>query len=48
MQVMETIKLLSGIGNLITNKMIYISGETMEFTQVNLSKRSDCKVCGGQ
>lgn len=46
-QVMETIKLLAGVGNLLTNKMLYISGETMEFIQVNISKRSDCKVCGG-
>lgn len=47
MQVMETIKLLAGIGDLLTNKMIYVSGETMEFTHVNLSRRSDCRVCGG-
>lgn len=47
MQVMETIKLIAGVGGLLTNKMVYISGEIMEFTQVNLIKRSDCEVCGG-
>ena len=46
-QVMETIKLLAGIVGLLTNKMLYVSGETMEFTHVNISKRSDCRVCGG-
>ncbi len=46
MQVMETIKLLAGVGDLLTNKMLYISGETMEFTHVNVTKRSDCRVCG--
>ena len=47
LQVMETIKLLTGIGNLLTNKMLYFRGETMEFSLVNLSRRPDCKVCGG-
>jgi molybdopterin-synthase adenylyltransferase len=47
LQVMETIKLLAGIGNLLTNKMLYVSGETMEFIQVNLTRRPDCRVCGG-
>lgn len=47
MQVMETIKLLAGMAELLTNKMLYVSGETMELTHVNLIKRSDCRTCGG-
>ncbi len=47
LQVMEAIKLLTGIGNLLTNKMLYFRGEVMEFNLVNLTPRPDCKVCGG-
>lgn len=47
LQVMETIKLLANIAGLLTNKMLYVSGETMEFIHVNITKRSDCRVCGG-
>ncbi len=46
LQAMEAIKLLAGLGDLLTNKMLYISGETMDFTFVNLAKRPDCPVCG--
>ena len=47
LQVTEVIKLLAGLGNLLTNKMLYINGERMEFAIANLTKRSECKVCGG-
>lgn len=47
LQVMEAIKLFADIGGLLTNKMLYVSGDTMEFLQVDISKRPDCRVCGG-
>lgn len=47
LQVMEAIKLFASLGGLLTNKMLYISGETMEFTQINITRRPDCRVCGG-
>jgi molybdopterin/thiamine biosynthesis adenylyltransferase len=47
LQVMETIKLLANIAGLLTDKMLYVSGETMEFTHINISKRPDCRICGG-
>lgn len=47
LQAMEAIKLLTGIGDLLTNKMLYFRGATMEFSLVNLTRRPDCKVCGG-
>ena len=46
LQVMETIKLLTGIGNLLTGRMLYVAGETMEFTLVNINRRPNCGVCG--
>jgi len=47
LQVTEAIKLLAGFGNLLTNKMLYIDGERMEFTIADLAKRPECRVCGG-
>jgi len=47
LQVTEAIKLLAGFGNLLTNRMLYINGEGMEFTIADLTKRPECKVCGG-
>ncbi len=47
LQVTEVIKYLVGFGELLTGKMLYTNGETMEFALVNLTKNPDCKVCGG-
>lgn len=46
LQVTETIKLLARFGNLLTGKMLYVNGERMEFTFVEFTRRSECKVCG--
>ena len=46
LQVTEAIKLLAGFGSLLTGKMLYFSGDTMEFTFRNLVKNQNCKVCG--
>jgi molybdopterin/thiamine biosynthesis adenylyltransferase len=45
LQVTEAIKLLVGFGSLLTGKMLYFNGETMDFTFCNLVKNQDCKVC---
>lgn len=47
LQVMETIKLIAGFGNLLAGKMLYVDAEKMEFNVVDLMKQPDCKVCGG-
>jgi molybdopterin-synthase adenylyltransferase len=46
-QVLEAIKLLSGIGTLLTDRMLFIDGGNMEFMMIDLQKRPECKVCGG-
>jgi molybdopterin/thiamine biosynthesis adenylyltransferase len=46
LQVTEAIKLLAGFGSLLTGKMLYFNGETMDFTFRNLVKNQNCKVCG--
>jgi adenylyltransferase/sulfurtransferase len=46
LQVTEAIKLLAGFGSLLTGKMLYFNGDTMDFTFRNLVKNQNCKVCG--
>jgi len=46
LQVTEAIKLLAGFGSLLTGKMLYFNGGTMDFTFCNLVKNPNCKVCG--
>jgi molybdopterin/thiamine biosynthesis adenylyltransferase len=46
LQVTEAIKLLAGFGSLLTGKMLYFNGDTMEFTLRDLVKNQHCRVCG--
>jgi molybdopterin/thiamine biosynthesis adenylyltransferase len=46
LQVTEAIKLLAGFGSLLTGKMLYFNGDTMDFTVCNLTKNQSCRVCG--
>jgi adenylyltransferase/sulfurtransferase len=48
LQVTEALKLLAGFGSLLTGKMLYFSGETMDFTFSDLVKNQDCMVCGAK
>ncbi len=47
LQVMEAIKLLTGFGQLLAGKMLYVNGEDMEFVTITLQKNEACKICGG-
>lgn len=46
LQVTEAIKLLTGFGSLLTGKMLYFNGDTMDFTSRDLVRNRNCKVCG--
>lgn len=46
-QVMEAIKLLSGVGTLLTDRMLFLDGANTEIIMIDLKKRPDCKACGG-
>lgn len=45
-QATEVIKLIAGLGDLLTGKMLYFNTEVMDFVLVDLTKNPDCKVCG--
>lgn len=46
LQVMEAIKLLSGFGNSLAGRMLYINGTTMSFRTSALSIDPGCRICG--
>ncbi|MDY6911251.1 MAG: HesA/MoeB/ThiF family protein [Chloroflexota bacterium] len=46
LQATEVIKLLVGLGELLTGKMLYVNSETMDFTKIELTRNHNCKVCG--
>lgn len=43
---MEIIKLLSGLGELLTNQLLLGDLRTMQFQKVKVERRPDCPVCG--
>jgi adenylyltransferase/sulfurtransferase len=45
MQVMEALKIVVGIGESLTVKMLLFDGSNMTVTRINVSRRSDCPVC---
>ncbi|MEM0454175.1 MAG: HesA/MoeB/ThiF family protein [Sulfolobales archaeon] len=46
LQVTEAIKLITGYGQLSLNKLIVYDGYSMSFTELRVSRRADCPVCG--
>lgn len=46
LQAMETIKLLSGVGSSLMNKLMVCDFKDMYFTTIEIFKRPDCPVCG--
>ena len=47
LQVAEAIKLLTGFGQLLTGKMLYVNVETMGFKCIDIAIRPGCSACGG-
>lgn len=47
-QAAEAIKYLSGVGELLTDRLLMMDALSMRFSTVNLSRRSDCPACSGK
>jgi len=45
-QSLEAIKLILGIGKLLTNKLLIFNGMSMSFRKIEVEKNPDCPVCG--
>lgn len=46
LQVMETVKLVIGIGEPLVGRMVFASGEEMVFETVEVKRNVECPVCG--
>jgi adenylyltransferase/sulfurtransferase len=46
LQAMETIKLLVGLGGLLTGRFLFFDGGLMEFNVFNIARDRQCRVCG--
>jgi len=44
----EAIKYLTGIGELLENRLLIYDGERMEFIEIQVKRRDDCPICGKQ
>jgi molybdopterin/thiamine biosynthesis adenylyltransferase len=47
LQTMETIKLLTGVGSTLKNKLMVCDFSDMDFTTIDISKNIHCSVCHG-
>lgn len=45
-QALEAIKYITGIGDNLINRILFIDGKTMEFTIININKNPACLCCG--
>lgn len=45
MQALEVIKYLTGTGDLLKNRLLYIDGRSMNFNSISIKKNPECKVC---
>jgi len=48
LQAMETIKLLTGVGSTLKNKLMVCDFSDMDFTTIDISKNTLCPVCHGE
>jgi len=46
LEALETIKVITGIGEPLVGRMLHFDGETMNFTVIKVERRDDCPVCG--
>ena len=47
-QAMETIKLITGVGELLVGRLLIFNGNDMTFNEVKIKRNPRCPVCGGR
>ncbi len=48
LQAIEAIKLILGIGDVLSDRMLHVDLLSMDFTELKLRKNPDCPVCSGK
>lgn len=46
MQVVETVKLITGLGNPLVGRLLFVDGYEMSFNIIQVVRREDCPICG--
>lgn len=46
LEALETIKIITGIGEPLVGRMLHFDGETMSFQEIKVDRRTDCPICG--
>lgn len=46
LEALETIKIITGLGEPLVGRMLHFDGETMSFQEIKVERRRSCPVCG--
>jgi len=46
LEALETIKIITGLGEPLVGRMLHFDGETMSFQEIRVERRRSCPVCG--
>jgi adenylyltransferase/sulfurtransferase len=46
LEVLETIKIITGLGEPLVGRMLHFDGEIMSFQEIRVERRPECPVCG--
>ena len=46
LEALETIKIITGLGEPLVGRMLHFDGETMSFQEIKVERRRNCPVCG--
>jgi molybdopterin/thiamine biosynthesis adenylyltransferase len=47
MQAAEALKLICGVGEALTGRLLMLDGKRMEWSEMRLARNTGCAVCGG-
>jgi adenylyltransferase/sulfurtransferase len=47
-QAMEAIKVIAGVGESLTGRLLLLDASTMQWRQMRLPRDPQCRVCGSQ
>lgn len=46
MQALEAIKILLGVGEILSGRLLFLDGHSMKIDEINLNRNEDCELCG--
>jgi adenylyltransferase/sulfurtransferase len=46
MQALEAIKILLGVGEVLSGRLLFLDGRSMKIDEISLNRNEDCELCG--